>query len=70
MPNPRVSLRRDQLILGNKVVNGKGQLEKGLEEKKEAAGSGLLDSRFLVDFQMADRQNSEIKIADNKCRLN
>jgi hypothetical protein len=35
MPNPWVSLRRDQLILVNKVVNEKEQLEKGLEEKEE-----------------------------------
>jgi hypothetical protein len=29
MPNTRVSLRRDQLILVNKVVNKKEQLKKG-----------------------------------------
>jgi hypothetical protein len=33
MPNPWVSLRRDQLIPLNKVVNKKEQLEKGLEGK-------------------------------------
>jgi hypothetical protein len=33
--NPWVSLRRDQLILVNKVVNNKEQLEKGLEEEEE-----------------------------------
>jgi hypothetical protein len=32
MPNPWVSLIRDQLIPVNKVVNEKEQLEKGLEE--------------------------------------
>jgi hypothetical protein len=32
-PNPWVSLRRDQLIPVNKVVNEKEQLEKGLEEE-------------------------------------
>jgi hypothetical protein len=37
MPNPLVSLRRDQLIPVNKAVNEKEQLEKGLveEEKKK-----------------------------------
>jgi hypothetical protein len=33
MANPWVSLRRDQLIPVNKVVNKKEQLEKGLEEE-------------------------------------
>jgi hypothetical protein len=33
MPNPWVSLRRDQLIPVNKAVNKKDQLEKGLEEE-------------------------------------
>jgi hypothetical protein len=32
MPNPWMSLRRDQLIPVNKAVNKKEQLEKGLEE--------------------------------------
>jgi hypothetical protein len=32
---PWVSLRRDQLIPVNKVVNEKEQLEKGLEEEEE-----------------------------------
>jgi hypothetical protein len=32
MPNPWVSLRRDQL--NNKVLNKKEQLEKGLEEEE------------------------------------
>jgi hypothetical protein len=32
MPNPWLSLRRDQLIRVNKAVNEKEQLEKGLEE--------------------------------------
>jgi hypothetical protein len=35
MPNPWVSLRRDQLILVNKAVSKKEQLEKGLEEEEE-----------------------------------
>jgi hypothetical protein len=35
MTNPWMSLRRDQLILVNKVGNGKEQLEKGLEEKEQ-----------------------------------
>jgi hypothetical protein len=35
MPNPWVSLRRDQLILANKVVNKKEHLEKGLEEEEK-----------------------------------
>jgi hypothetical protein len=34
MPNPWVSLRCDQLILVNKAVNEKEQLEKGLGEGK------------------------------------
>jgi hypothetical protein len=34
MPNPWVSLRHDQLILVNKAVNEKEQLEKGLEEEE------------------------------------
>jgi hypothetical protein len=29
MPNPWVSVRHDQLIMANKVVNKKEQLEKG-----------------------------------------
>jgi hypothetical protein len=33
MPNPWVSLRRDQLIPVNKAVNKKNQLEKWLEEE-------------------------------------
>jgi hypothetical protein len=35
MANPWVSLRCDQLILVNKAVNKKEQLEKGLEEEEE-----------------------------------
>jgi hypothetical protein len=35
MPNPLVSLRRDQLIPVNKAVNKKEQLGKGLEEEEE-----------------------------------
>jgi hypothetical protein len=34
MPNPWVSLRRDQLILVNKAVNKKEQLEKGWRRRK------------------------------------
>jgi hypothetical protein len=34
MPNPWVSLRRDQLIPVNKAVDEKEQLEKGLEEEE------------------------------------
>jgi hypothetical protein len=34
MPNPWVSLRRDQLIPVNKAVNKKEQLEKGSEEEE------------------------------------
>jgi hypothetical protein len=33
MPNPWVSLRRDQVTPVNKAVNKKEQLEKGLEEE-------------------------------------
>jgi hypothetical protein len=35
MPNPWVSLRRDQLIPVNKAVSEKEQLEKGLEEEEK-----------------------------------
>jgi hypothetical protein len=35
MPNPLVSLKRDQLIRVNKVVNKKGQLEKRREEEEK-----------------------------------
>jgi hypothetical protein len=35
MPNPWVSLSRDQIIPVNKVVNKKEQLEKGLEEEEK-----------------------------------
>jgi hypothetical protein len=35
MPNPWVSLRRDQLIPVSKAVNEKEQLEKGLEEEEK-----------------------------------
>jgi hypothetical protein len=35
MPNPWVSLRRDQLIPVNNAVNEKDQLEKGLEEEED-----------------------------------
>jgi hypothetical protein len=36
MPNSWVSLRHDQLIPVNKVVNEKEQLEKGLEEVEKS----------------------------------
>jgi hypothetical protein len=35
MPNPWVSLRRDQLIPLHKVVNKEEQLEKWLEKKEK-----------------------------------
>jgi hypothetical protein len=35
MPNPWVSLRRDQLIPVNKVVNKKEQLEKGWRRRRK-----------------------------------
>jgi hypothetical protein len=35
MPNPRVYLRCDQLVLVNKAVNEKEQLEKGLEGEEK-----------------------------------
>jgi hypothetical protein len=35
MPNPWVSLRHNQIIPINKVVNEKEQLEKGLEKEEE-----------------------------------
>jgi hypothetical protein len=38
MPNPRVSLIHDQLILVNKAVDKKEQLEKGLEEEEKKMG--------------------------------
>jgi hypothetical protein len=38
MPNPLLSLRRDQLIPVNKAVNEKEELEKGLEEEEEKRG--------------------------------
>jgi hypothetical protein len=38
MPNPWVPKRCDQLILVNKAVNEKEQLEKGLEEEEEQKG--------------------------------
>jgi hypothetical protein len=40
-----VSLRHDQLILINKAVNKKYQLEKGLKEEEEKKGVGV-DSGF------------------------
>jgi preprotein translocase subunit YajC len=41
MPNPWVSLRRDQLILVYKAVKAKEQLEKGLEEEDKIITKGL-----------------------------
>jgi hypothetical protein len=35
MPNPWVSLRRDQLILVNKAVNEKEQLQKGWRRRRK-----------------------------------
>jgi hypothetical protein len=35
MPNPWVSLRRDQLILVNKAVNEKEQLKKGRRRREK-----------------------------------
>jgi hypothetical protein len=48
MPNPWVSLRRDQLIPVNKVVNEKGQLEKGLEEEEEKKKVPISTSEVLL----------------------
>jgi hypothetical protein len=39
MPNPWVSLRRDQLIPVNKAANEKEQLGKGLEEEEKTTFS-------------------------------
>jgi hypothetical protein len=44
MPNPWVSLRCDQLILVNKAVNEKEQLEKGLEEEEKKKGLFATDN--------------------------
>jgi hypothetical protein len=55
MPNPWVSLRRDQHIPVNKAVSKKEQLEKGLEEEEEekinqcAAASDLFDVHEAPD---------------------
>jgi hypothetical protein len=45
MPNPWVSLRHYQLILVNKAVNEKEQLEKGLEEEEKKSSSRLSNKR-------------------------
>jgi hypothetical protein len=52
MPNPWVSLRRDQLIPVNKAVNEKEQLEKGLEEeeKKNFLLELSFNSNILTNF--------------------
>jgi hypothetical protein len=46
MPNPWVSLRRDQLIPVNKAVNEKEQLEKGLEEGEEKNSPTVKSQQF------------------------
>jgi hypothetical protein len=58
MPNTWVSLRSDQLIPVNKVVNDKEQLEKGLEEEEEKNdGVGIAAFIFrcfvlrLIDYE-------------------
>jgi hypothetical protein len=51
MPNPWVYLRRDQLILVNKAVNEKEQLEKGVEEEETLSrrhGLRLKNGSFSV----------------------
>jgi hypothetical protein len=55
MPNPRVSLRRDQLIPVNKAVNEKEQLEKGLKEEEgkkykclDRASKGVTTTKFTT----------------------
>jgi hypothetical protein len=45
MPNPWVSLRCDQLILVNKAVNEKEELEKGMEEE-EKKNNGPIGKKF------------------------
>jgi hypothetical protein len=47
MPNPWVSLRRDQLIPINKAVNEKEQLEKGLEEE-DKKGHNFFICKFCI----------------------
>jgi hypothetical protein len=47
IPNPWVSLRRDQLIPVNKAVNEKEQLEKRLEEEEEKMGWATFWAIFL-----------------------
>jgi hypothetical protein len=52
MPNPWVSLRRDQLIPVNKAVNEKEQLEEGQKEEKK---NRLLNSaQFFSCFVYQD----------------
>jgi hypothetical protein len=53
MPNPWVSLRHDQLIPVNKVVNKKEQLEKRMEEeeKKFPPGVDHKISAIFANFQ-------------------
>jgi hypothetical protein len=50
MPNPCVSLRRDQLIPVNKAVNEKEQLEKGLEEEEEKNAYMYVNSFCVLSF--------------------
>jgi hypothetical protein len=42
MPNPWVSLRWDQLIAVNQVLNVKEQLEKGMEVEEEKKRNSVL----------------------------
>jgi PII-like signaling protein len=47
MPNPWVSLRHDQLVPVNKVVNEKETIGKGLEEKKNESQPKLISLNRL-----------------------
>jgi hypothetical protein len=68
MTNPWVSIRRDQLILVNKGVNEKEQLEKGLEEeegkKAETAQLWLyrMHSDVIVHFIRLEFELGELQI--------
>jgi hypothetical protein len=56
MPNPWVSLRRDQLIPVNKAVNKKEQLEKGLEEEeKKRRSMQLRKERSLTAIHLCKK---------------
>jgi hypothetical protein len=57
MPNPWVSLRRDQLIPVNKAVNEKELLEKGLEEEEEK--NPVLDAPKGFGVQCVSYNHSE-----------